>query len=123
MRSIIPPMSEHLAQTVNIETPELVVVSYTVAGLGSRVYAALIDLALCFTAMLAVLLLFTFIAPAGTAGLSGRERSMSTAWAFAILTIFQFVILWGYYLLLEGLNDGQTLGKRLLGLRAVRDGG
>ena len=35
----------------------------------------------------------------------------------------QFAILWGYYLLCEGLFDGRTLGKRLLGLRAVRDGG
>ena len=35
----------------------------------------------------------------------------------------QFAILWGYYLLCEGLFDGRTLGKRILGLRAVRDGG
>jgi uncharacterized membrane protein SpoIIM required for sporulation len=35
----------------------------------------------------------------------------------------QFAILWGYYLLCEGLFDGRTIGKRLLGLRAVRDGG
>ena len=35
----------------------------------------------------------------------------------------QFVVLWGYYLLFEGLSDGQTPGKRILGLRAVRDGG
>jgi uncharacterized membrane protein SpoIIM required for sporulation len=35
----------------------------------------------------------------------------------------QFAILWGYYLLFEGLADGQTPGKRILRLRAVRDGG
>ena len=34
-----------------------------------------------------------------------------------------FVILWGYYLLFEGLRDGQTPGKQMLRLRAVRDGG
>ena len=40
-------MTDHLSQTVDIETPELVVVSYTIAGLGSRVYAAIIDLFIC----------------------------------------------------------------------------
>ena len=36
-------MAERLTQTVDIETPELVVLSYTIAGIGSRVYAALIS--------------------------------------------------------------------------------
>ena len=39
------------------------------------------------------------------------------------MIIMQFVVLWGYYLLFEGLSDGQTPGKRMLRLRAVRDGG
>jgi len=43
--------------------------------------------------------------------------------AIAVLVILQFAILWGYYLLFEGLRDGQTPGKRLLRLRTVRDGG
>src|SRR5258707_14391314 len=47
----------------------------------------------------------------------------STAWALAVMLIMQFVVLWGYYLLFEGLADGQTPGKRILRLRAVRDGG
>ena len=37
-------MSQRLEQVVDVETPELVVLSYTIAGLGSRLYAALIDL-------------------------------------------------------------------------------
>jgi len=49
-------MTEQFTQTVDIETPELVVVSYTVAGLGSRLLAALIDLAICVVALLAVIL-------------------------------------------------------------------
>ena len=51
----VPQMTERLSQTVDIETPELVVVSYTVAGLGSRVYAALIDLAICALAFVVVI--------------------------------------------------------------------
>jgi uncharacterized membrane protein SpoIIM required for sporulation/uncharacterized RDD family membrane protein YckC len=115
-------MSERLSQTVDIETPELVVVSYTVAGLGSRVYAALIDLAIC---ALAFVLVIIGVVALGARSITEQatQASPSTAWAVAVMIIMQFVILWGYYLLFEGLRDGQTPGKRFLRLRAVRDGG
>lgn len=115
-------MQDSLSQTVDIETPELVVLSYTIAGLGSRVYAALIDLVICALAMIAFLIgLVVLVARSPVSVRSGT--SPSTAWALAILILMQFAILWGYYLLFEALNDGQTLGKRFLRLRAVRDGG
>jgi uncharacterized membrane protein SpoIIM required for sporulation/uncharacterized RDD family membrane protein YckC len=113
------PLTEHLTQTVDIETPELVVVSYTIAGLGSRVYAALIDLVLCFTLFIGSAIVIAMTSPSDDA----IGSPMSTAWAFAITAFLQFLIVWGYYLLAEGLFDGQTIGKRLLGIRAVRDGG
>ena len=102
-------MPERLTQTVDIETPELVVVSYTIAGLGSRVYAALIDLAISIVLMIGVIVglaLMSRNSPFET-GASARPSS-SSAWAVAILFIMQFVVLWGYYLLFEGLADGQT---------------
>ncbi|HEY5061141.1 MAG TPA: RDD family protein, partial [Gemmatimonadaceae bacterium] len=115
---------EHLAQSVDIETPELVVVSYTIAGLGSRVYSGLIDLAICIVALLGIIIALVSLAPnddALTRPLVGAGSS--TAWAFAVIILAQFVLLWGYYLLFEGLRDGQTPGKRMVGLRTVRDGG
>jgi uncharacterized membrane protein SpoIIM required for sporulation/uncharacterized RDD family membrane protein YckC len=112
-------MSDQLAQTVDIETPELVVVSYTIAGFGSRIYAGLIDLLICIATLVAVAVATLAAGPSGPRDDSG----MSGAWAVAITVIFQFIILWGYYLLFEGLMDGQTPGKKMLGLRAVRDGG
>jgi uncharacterized RDD family membrane protein YckC len=112
-------INEHLTQTVDIETPELVVVSYTIAGLGSRVYAALIDLVLCFLLFIGSAFVIAMSSPDDNA----IGSPMSTAWAFAITAFLQFLIIWGYYLLAEGLFDGQTIGKRLLGIRAVRDGG
>jgi uncharacterized membrane protein SpoIIM required for sporulation/uncharacterized RDD family membrane protein YckC len=112
-------MAEHLTQTVDIETPELVVVSYTIAGLGSRVYAGLIDLMICATLFIASIVALVAVSPSD----SGATGLMSTAWAVAIMVMLQFVVLWGYYLLFEGLRDGQTPGKKMLGLRAVRDGG
>jgi uncharacterized membrane protein SpoIIM required for sporulation/uncharacterized RDD family membrane protein YckC len=114
-------MQDSLTQTVDIETPELVVLSYTIAGLGSRVYAALIDLIICAVVLIAFVIGLVVLAAHEGPRLS--QTTPSTAWAFAIIILFQFAILWGYYLLFEGLNDGQTPGKRLLRLRAVRDGG
>jgi len=113
--------NQDLNQTVDIETPELVVVSYTIAGVGSRVYAGLMDLLICFIGFIALAIGIFAITPARDRQNSGQP--MATAWAFAIVILMQFVILWGYYLLFEGLRDGQTPGKRLLGLRVVRDGG
>src|SRR5215211_1078229 len=115
-------MADSLTQTVDIETPELVVVSYTIAGVGSRVYAGFIDLAICLVAMISVAIGLVVLGARNPAAASS-QAAPSTAWAVAILILMQFMILWGYYLLFEGLNDGQTPGKRFLKIRAVRDGG
>ena len=47
----VPASALQLDQTVDIETPELVVLTYTVAGIGSRVVAAIVDLLICLAAM------------------------------------------------------------------------
>ena len=108
-----------LSSTVDVETPELVVLSYTLAGIGSRAYAAIID------TMISVILLLIITFGVGalggtTARITGRN---TTAWVVTVFIFAQFAILWGYYVLFEALADGQTPGKRMLQLRVVRDGG
>ena len=105
-----------LEQTVDVETPEQVVFSYTVAGIGSRAAAAIIDYLICFVLFIGISLLVWLPVRAVRGSASG-------AWVMAMLVIAQFVITWGYYVLFEGLADGQTPGKRRLGLRVVQDGG
>ena len=108
-----------LDATLDVETPEQVVVSYTLAGIGTRGAAALIDL------LLMLVLTGTLwygvssiprLVPAFK-GIGGRS------WVTAVLVIGQFLILWGYFVTFEAIWDGQTPGKRLLGLRVVRNGG
>jgi uncharacterized RDD family membrane protein YckC len=114
------PASAQLAQTVEVETPELVVLSYTIAGVGSRAYAAICDYVICFVGLVVVELgIATFGSRLGL--IVGRDTS--TAWVLAVIVLVQFVVLWGYYVLFEALADGQTPGKRALRLRVVRDGG
>src|SRR4051812_4526163 len=109
-----------LAQTIDVETPELVVFSYTIAGVGSRALAAMIDSFICIAALIAILI---GVATATPQRGTGTNASVFDAWAAAIVVFAVFCVLWGYYVLFEGLADGQTPGKRLLRLRVVRDGG
>ncbi len=110
------PLIQSLDQHVDIETPEQVVFSYTVAGIGSRAVAALIDYMLCALLVAAISL--------GAVSFFGALRIAGSApWVLAILILLVFGVFWGYYVLFEGLWDGQTPGKRRVGLRVVRDGG
>ncbi len=113
----IPPAP--LAQTLDVETPELVVLSYTLAGIGSRAMAAVIDAVICLLLLIGLLFVWRLVA-AGTS-LSGTPAS--AAWVLGMAVFAQFAILWGYYVLFEALADGQTPGKQVLHLRVVRDGG
>lgn len=118
-----PSSSAHatapLAATVDIETPELVVLSYTLAGIGSRAAAAIIDFLVAFVLFIGLVYAIIHLAPSDTA--SAPEAS--DAWALTVVVLVQFAIVWGYYVLFEALADGQTPGKRVLHLRVVRDGG
>jgi len=106
---------------VEVETPELVVVSYDLAGVGSRMNAAVIDLLVCafFIFMVAVLAAMAIPQTVGDR-LTADEIG---GWAIAVLIMAQFAVLWGYYVLFEALADGRTIGKRIMRLRVVRDGG
>ena len=114
------PAPRSLDQQVDVETPEQVVFSYTSAGVGSRAAAALFDYLVCFGLLAGLALLVAF----GLKRAGGKLLTdATTTWVVALFVVGQFAILWGYYVLFEGLRDGQTPGKRRLGLRVVRDGG
>ena len=109
---------DDFTQKVEVETPELVVLSYTIAGVGSRVYAGFVDLLVCIGLLLGI-----GLASAILQARFGAAVSAASAWGRAFLILAGFVIFWGYFVISEWLFDGQTLGKRQLGLRVVRDGG
>lgn len=114
-------------QQVDIETPEQVVVSYTIAGIGARAAAALIDYAIMWGAIIALWLLLIMVGRAiGAVTASAASQSAtesSGAWAMSLIFLATFVLQWGYYVVFEALWDGQTPGKRRLGIRVVQDGG
>ena len=94
-------------------------VSYTVAGVGSRVLAGLIDVAITLAVFIGIM-----IAAIVTGSRSPvRTSDPSVAFGVTMLLLLQFALQWGYYVLFEALADGQTPGKRLMHLRVVREGG
>jgi uncharacterized membrane protein SpoIIM required for sporulation/uncharacterized RDD family membrane protein YckC len=107
-----------LSQTIEVETPELVVLSYTIAGVGSRALAAIIDSLIILAGIIGLGLLLANAPRQPRNGPNALD-----AWASAIFIFAVFCLMWGYYVLFEGLADGQTPGKRILRLRVVRDGG
>jgi uncharacterized RDD family membrane protein YckC len=102
-----------------VDTPEHISFSYTLAGIGSRGLAAIIDtlLILLLQLILAVVLLLS------GAQLDNAGISLAESLVLAIWSLLAFVLLWGYYVLFELLWNGQSPGKRLLRLRTVREGG
>jgi uncharacterized RDD family membrane protein YckC len=89
-------------------TTEKVPFSYRVAGLGSRFLAWLIDL-VALVGLDFVGIIVGSILIIGRPGLG-----------MALIIIWQFVLMWGYFLFFEWLWNGQTPGKYLLGIRVIQ---
>ncbi|HET7482695.1 MAG TPA: RDD family protein [Actinomycetota bacterium] len=101
---------------ITIPTPEGVSVELTLAGIGSRFVASLVD-----TLIKLVLFVASLLALFGGAQLFGSEGA--TFIAQAIFSIVTFVVWFGYDVLFETLANGRTPGKRWTSLRVVRIGG
>ena len=102
--------------TVTIATPEGVDLELTLAGLGSRFVAALVDTVLQGLVILALALLLVGVdAFSGGLELGGLGA--------ALFFLLAFLVWFGYHILFEVLASGRTPGKRWNGLRVVRVGG
>jgi uncharacterized RDD family membrane protein YckC len=107
-----------MSRTVTVVTPENVQVTYQVAGFASRFVATLVDLilqALMIFLVLWVISLFNSLDGGAGFGLG----SIVTA----VGLVVDFLILFAYPIFWEMRWGGRTPGKRLMGLRVIRDGG
>jgi uncharacterized RDD family membrane protein YckC len=110
-----------------VETPEQIGLEYDIAGLGSRFLATLVDIIFISIAMFMVGCLgvigFAIITEILADALGGTVGEYSDAIAIALIGLFLFAILWGYYVLFETIWQGQSPGKRWTGLRVIQEGG
>lgn len=102
---------------VDVETPEHVAIGYELADLGSRFTALLLDWLLIVLGVLGLWLGVSMLA--ALVGLDG----FTTGLGLGLVLVASFVLTWGYFVFFEGLRDGQTPGKRRMGIRVVHDGG
>lgn len=98
-------------QRLEIETPEHVAFDYELAGLGSRGLAAMLDTMLLLVGSFAAAITLGRLVPA--AGWLGD----------VLLVLILFLVLWGYFTFFEAFRQGQTPGKRWMGIRVVHDTG
>lgn len=103
----------NLEDRIRVDTPEGVSVELTLAGVGSRFLAALVD-----GLLLGVLLVGTMVAVA-LFGLVGADPLL----LLGVLSALTTALVVGYYVAFETLWGGQTPGKRAAGIRVLEDSG
>ena len=99
---------------ISVATPEGVTLEVTLAGVGSRFAAGLIDQLLRSVVLLALVIL---------GGVVGDRGDTSAGLLLALLFVALFFVQFAYDVLFETLGAGRTPGKRWMGLRVVKAGG
>jgi len=96
---------------LHIATPEGVDLELTLAGLGSRIAAAVLDQLIKSVASIGLLLLFALFA--------STIRGIAVAIAAGVLIFSVFALQFAYDVLFEVLGGGKTVGKRAAGTRVI----
>ena len=115
----------NLFNSVRIRTPESIELEFTLAGVGSRAIALVVDYTVLGVGLLLSLWLGIFI----IAQLSEWDALLSVdtntlqLWAVAILSLLLFALYVGYFIGFETAWYGQTPGKRYAKIRVIRDDG
>jgi uncharacterized RDD family membrane protein YckC len=111
----------HLFNKFKFNTPESVEIEFTLAGIGSRAWAFLIDYLVLTTTLILVVIAWVFIFSQLVISKILDSAFGLWIWAIAFLTIF--TIYSGYFVFFETLWQGQTPGKRMAKIRVIRDDG
>jgi uncharacterized RDD family membrane protein YckC len=100
--------------TISVKTADNITLGYTVAGLGSRIVAQLLDNLVAVPLTLVALLLFGAVA--------GHFVTTNEGSAFAAAAdgLFATFVYFGYFLVAEAVTAGRTPGKSAMGLRVIR---
>jgi uncharacterized RDD family membrane protein YckC len=110
---------------VTLQTPESVELEFTLAGIGNRAYALLIDyvvLGIILTVFLIAWSYFSIQLYSVVENWLGSDNQVGL-WLIAIPILTSFFIFVGYFVFFEALWQGQTPGKRYVKIRVIRDDG
>ena len=94
---------------LEVETPDHVMLRYDLAGGGNRGFAALVDVVAATLIFVGMFALWLFL-----------QDTFRLARALTgVMLMLAFLIAWSYFIVLEWLWEGRTLGKRIYGLRVI----
>lgn len=99
-------------QSIEIRTTQNVTIEYELASLQQRIFAFLIDMFIVRIICLAITIIITAVA-----GYSLLEDSFGNLFIQVFMPIWGFIF---YQLASEVLADGQSWGKKVIGLKVVR---
>ncbi len=105
---------------VAIETPEHIVFHYRIAGPARRALGHVIDLMLCYGAVL--VLGFVVLLVAASRGIESGEIGAAAKAGVGVLLLALFAAQWVYFVVWEA-RYGRSPGKMALGLRVVTTSG
>jgi uncharacterized RDD family membrane protein YckC len=114
------------SKRISIRGAEDVVLSYALAGPGSRIAAGLIDLTVIW---LLIAIGFGLLLSAGMLAFTLSDlilrRTFAPATVASLITVVSLAFFSNifYFIFLEWVTKGQSIGKRLMGLRVIHDGG
>jgi uncharacterized RDD family membrane protein YckC len=106
-------------EQLKIDTPEQIALELPLAGIGSRFLAIAIDTLIQIALYLLTGLIFLLLLPEGFSIFTFLPKTLGPAIAIFI----GFAIYWGYFALFESIWKGQTPGKRVAGIRVIKESG
>jgi uncharacterized RDD family membrane protein YckC len=108
--------------TKTVITPEEVAVTYRLAGIGTRFAAVLVDTFIHVVLLVGLVVALGYIFPLVEETISWLEWEASS-WMLAVTLLAAFAVFWGYFMFWETVWNGRTPGKKLAGIRVIRDTG
>ena len=112
------PLPGALADKLTIDTPEQTALEFAIAGIGSRFLALAVDTLIQIVTGLVVLIGSGLLASS-----LPRFFARGSVWYVALLILFFFSLYFGYFAFFEDIWNGQTPGKRFIGIRVIKDSG
>ncbi|AMQ08109.1 MULTISPECIES: RDD family protein [Sporosarcina] len=107
-------------EQVGIKTPEFVSLQFQLAGLGSRATGFIIDqlILLVVNALIIISLIILFTGEMDLLAYAGTDSLL-----LGLTIVGLFIINSGYFIALEYFSGGRTIGKRIVGIRAIQENG
>ncbi|MEI6512533.1 MAG: RDD family protein [bacterium] len=111
-----------MPREISILSPEKVSLEYTVAGLGSRLLAQILDMMIWGAQWLFLFIAVTVSLSILTYYRITPNETMSTALLVG-LALYGFITFYAYFIFFEARWNGQTPGKRAFSIRVIMDNG